>query len=78
MNKLLLVSLLATICFSCKTSSKLKNEATNVTVYDSSLAVMQWNQQTVDLGKVKLGEKRKLEYSFTNICLLYTSDAADE
>ena len=66
MHKILFIALLA-ICLSCKTSSKLKTEAANVTVYDNTLAVIQWDQQTIDLGKVKLGEKRQLEYPFTNV-----------
>jgi len=66
MPKILLLSILL-ISLSCSTTSKLQKGNVTETKYDNSLAVIQWDQQTIDLGKVKLGETRDLEYTFTNV-----------
>jgi len=66
MLRILFISILIT-CLACNTTSKLKDASSSATVYDSSLAVIKWDQQTIDIGKVKLGEQRNIEYTFTNV-----------
>lgn len=66
MLRVLLLSILL-VSLSCNTTSKLQKANVTETKYDNSLAVIQWDLQTIDLGKVKLGETRELEYTFTNI-----------
>jgi peptidoglycan-associated lipoprotein len=66
MLRVLLLSILL-VSLSCNTTSKLQKANVTETKYDNSLAVIQWDLQTIDLGKVKLGETRNLEYTFTNI-----------
>jgi hypothetical protein len=66
MHKILILGILV-LCLSCSTNSKINKVKADATEYDKSLAVIQWDQQTINLGKVKLGEQRTLEYPFTNI-----------
>lgn len=66
MHRIFLISILL-ISLSCSTTSKLQKATATETVYDKTLAVIKWDQQTIDLGKVRLGETRDLEYTFTNV-----------
>ncbi len=66
MHRILYLAILL-ISMSCGTTSKVQKSTATETVYNKELAVIQWDQQTIDLGKVKLGETRDLEYTFTNV-----------
>jgi len=55
--------LLASLFFSCNTTKKVASDNASA---NEPYPIITWDNQTQDLGVVKLGEKRDLVYHFTN------------
>jgi len=69
MIRVFLIAFATLMFFACKTTNKATNN--NVPDYDNAIEldtfpVITWDEETQNLGKVKLGEKRNLVYHFTN------------
>jgi len=73
MTKILIPLLSLTILLACHTAQKAQDPATAVTPPPTAVKpktetpLVSWDKKLVELGSVKKGEKRSMQFEFTNI-----------